>query len=194
MDRFLENLKVKGIVNNNNLEFIKYGLCQLVHYILFWICQIILYLAFGHLWDGILFLVTFIFLRRYAGGYHADSRIRCFIYSNFISLSYIGFCYLKSICNDTPFILLFTLSTVVTLILSPIDNENRRLEEKEKIKYKGKVTKFIIYDILLIIFFKYINVEEICNILTCSVIITAVLVLWGYLKDKYKFKRIYTKR
>ena len=191
VDRFLENLRVKGIIDNDNLEFIKYGLYQLANYILFWICQIILYLIFGHLWDGILFLIVFIFLRRYAGGYHASSRIRCFIYSNFISLSYMGFCYLKSICNNTILALIFTVSIVVTLILSPVDNENKRLEKKERRKYKNKVIKIIMSDFLLIIFFKYLNVEKICNILMCSVIITSMLVLLGYLKNIYK--EVYTK-
>lgn len=186
VNRFLENLKIKGIVDNDNLEFIRYGLYQLANYILFWICQIILYLFFGHLWDGIIFLIAFIFLRRYAGGYHANTRIRCFIYSNLISLSYVGFCNLESIYNDTLLTLLFAASIVVILIFSPIDNENKRLDEEEKIKYKSKVTKIIMIDILLVIISKYIGIEKIYNILICSVIITSVLVLLGYLKNKKK--------
>ena len=191
VNRFLENLKRKGIIDNDNLEFIRYGLYQLANYILFWICQIILYLFFGHLWDGILFLVAFIFLRRYSGGYHANTRIRCFIYSNLVSLSYIGFCNLQSIYNNALLTLLFVASIVVILILSPIDNENKRLDEKEKIKYKSKVTKIIMIDILSVIFFKYIGMEKIYNILICSVTIASVLVLLGYLKDKKR--KIYTK-
>ena len=56
---------------------------------------------------------------------------------------------------------------------------------------KSKVTKIIMIDILSVIFFKYIGMEKIYNILICSVTIASVLVLLGYLKDKKR--KIYTK-
>ena len=83
--------------------------------------------------EGILLITPFIFLRKFAGGFHFQTPLPCIIVSTLVLLG----CLLENriILEYGSFIihtLLVYASIVPICILSPIDSENRQLSAKEK--------------------------------------------------------------
>lgn len=181
----LEQLISNDIVKEEDSEFIIYGLKQMVSDICFFTIQIILYAIFKKLFGGIIFLAAFILLRRFAGGYHADTKLRCFFLSNLISVFYIIMCSVKLYAAAE--IIMLPVSSFIILLLAPVDNISKRLEEDEKKKYKKTAVSILFTEILCVFIFGLFFPGRICKSFLCSIEAAAVLVLTGRIKNKLKY-------
>ncbi len=84
----------------------------------------------GCLANGILILISLLVVRRYSGGFHAKTPLRCVC----ISLSLLTICLAFSVLvhNQLMIGIATFFSTIVVFIFSPVDSENRRLDAGEK--------------------------------------------------------------
>lgn len=98
--------------------------------------------------ESIVFFLCFIGVRRYAGGYHADTQARCYVISFGITVSAFAIIKYVSI-SDFTFLILLHISLLVILFFSPVDCENRRLEFEEKERY-GKRARIATLCVFLI--------------------------------------------
>ena len=128
--------------------------------------------------EGILLITPFIFLRKFAGGFHFQTPLPCIIVSTLVLLG----CLLENriILEYGSFIihtLLVYASIVPICILSPIDSENRQLSAKEKsafhrIAIVRATINAALYSLLLIL-----RTVEIAIPLGTGMILTALLQL-----------------
>lgn len=87
-----------------------------------------------HCFSGAMFLVVFISLRLFAGGYHAPTYGRCFVLSNCVYFISVGLTCSISVCttSKTICILCVTLTLIAGItifMLAPIRNKNHPLSE-----------------------------------------------------------------
>ena len=102
----------------------------------------------GRIIETILFLITFVLLRSFTGGYHANSYLLCALVT---SLSY-GFVLLLSELmkvSINAYIILALVGLVVLLILAPKEHPNKKLTPKKKIKFK--IISIIIFVLIMIV-------------------------------------------
>ena len=128
--------------------------------------------------EGILLITPFIFLRKFAGGFHFQTPLPCIIVSTLVLLG----CLLENriILEYGSFIihtLLVYASIVPICILSPIDSENRQLSAKEKSAFHRiaivlATINAALYSLLLIL-----RTVEIAIPLGTAMILTALLQL-----------------
>lgn len=128
--------------------------------------------------EGILLITPFIFLRKFAGGFHFQTPLPCIIVSTLVLLG----CLLgnRIILEYGSFIihtLLVYASIVPICILSPIDSENRQLSAKEKSAFHRiaivlATINAALYSLLLIL-----RTVEIAIPLGTGMILTALLQL-----------------
>ena len=128
--------------------------------------------------EGILLITPFIFLRKFAGGFHFQTPLPCIIVSTLVLLG----CLLENriILEYGSFIihtLLVYASIVPICILSPIDSENRQLSAKEKSAFHRiaivlATINAALYSLLLIL-----RTVEIAIPLGTGMILTALLQL-----------------
>ena len=104
--------------------------------------NIILILLIGalsnHLVDSLIYLPLFVLLRRFTGGYHANTYYKCNIigcinFSLIISAKDLSVRFLP---YWLPPIAVGILSVLALLLLCPIENENKPIEEDKKPIYK----------------------------------------------------------
>lgn len=146
--------------------------------------QIIIFCIFNCLLNGIVFLTAFIFLRKFIGGYHADTRIRCFVISNSLSLVY---CVANEINIAELYVIAALIAAVCILgVLAPVENDNKRLSEREYVKYKYKTLAVLFTEILIGVVFKFLKFANIERAVFYAIIIGAGFVLGGYIKLKFK--------
>ena len=128
--------------------------------------------------EGILLITPFIFLRKFAGGFHFQTPLPCIIVSTLVLLGCL--LEIRVILEYGSFIihtLLVYASIVPICILSPIDSENRQLSAKEKSAFHRiaivlATINAALYSLLLIL-----RTVEIAIPLGTGMILTALLQL-----------------
>lgn len=169
-------------------EIIKYGIERGKVILISTVVALTLGCVTGVLFQSIVFLAAFCLLRRYAGGYHADTQERCYVIS-FATVA-ITFWLMKRVqYNITADILMNIFCLLSILFLAPVENSNRRLEEEERKKY-GRKTKVIAITIsLLNTFFRWKGYHNIViSILAAYLVVTISLVL-GCIKLMWENKK-----
>lgn len=90
---------------------------------------------FGQFWENAVFLFIYWFLRRYAGGYHANSREKCFIYSMLLILVNMTMLRIVSISRDIG-VLMLSIALFITWVCSPVESLKNHMEEEQKKKFR----------------------------------------------------------
>ncbi len=80
-DKITQKLKENHTINDEHYEICRYGLQQGFSIILNVVSTIVINVALGMLWQAGLFTALYIPLRSHAGVYHANTAIRCYVYS-----------------------------------------------------------------------------------------------------------------
>lgn len=92
--------------------------------------------ALGHIPEGILLVLPFLTIRKYSGGYHAKTALRCFISSIILCITYLlAAIYLS---NGFGILLIMVPAGISLMLLSPVDSVNRRLSDTEVLRFRRK--------------------------------------------------------
>lgn len=136
-------------------------------------------LCFNMVLESLVFYCSFILIRKFAGGYHAKTPTRCYIFS--VITSVVGLCLIKLIGNSNSvyyyiFVTIEILCIVFIMIASPIDNENKPLNAKEKKIFKilSIVFSLLLFVISLIVKwggFVILSVSVSFGIMMCAVVV-----------------------
>lgn len=132
-----EMLSEQGFIKKDDIEVCSYGF-QVFFTSFLEIASVLLISVFlKNFIPTVLFFLAFIPLRIYSGGYHADTKLRCYIV---LLVTYAIFTALMLYTPKWVFVPLETLVSAAILFLSfffaPIENKNKKLAEKEKLFYK----------------------------------------------------------
>lgn len=143
------------------------------------ITMIIIGLAMGMIWECILFWLVYKILRKYCGGYHFSTSLKCYLSSCIMCPAVLA------VVRYVPYSItvwgIITLAALIILsILSPVEAANKPLDEKEK-RVFGIVARILIiisavcWIITTIIFHKYI----LSKIISLSIISIVIFVIAG---------------
>ena len=130
-------LWTQGIIQEDDIDKCKYGIDLFISSFLEIISILVIAAILGNFIETVLLFVFFIPLRIYAGGYHADTKLKCFL----ISLVMYGFSY--TLANITPsemFVLINIIGTlfslIMVLIMAPIIHINKSVNDIERRNYR----------------------------------------------------------
>lgn len=98
---------------------------------------LIIGIAFEEFLQTIVLISAFMGIRSYAGGYHASSVLRCYILTNSV-IVWVLFVMKYMPLENTILGYMSLASSVIIFILSPIDTENKRIDEIEYIHYRKR--------------------------------------------------------
>ena len=137
-------------------EIIRYGLDRIKNTCTMTAVALLLGCAFHVLFQSIIFLICFIALRKYAGGYHADTQNRCYVISTvIIAVALLAIRYTQAGNNNVIFIFLQSLNFAFLWLLVPVDNKNHCLEQWEKERYgrKARIRMLCTHTLFIIMYF-----------------------------------------
>lgn len=122
-------------------ELYEYATYTVLSSVLHIISIFILGMIFNMLLECSIFYLSFILVRKFAGGYHANTSTRCYLFSMIIAtviMTILRFSLLYANGSYVPFIYFFVsvICLVTICCLSPLDTDNKPLNNKEKIVYK----------------------------------------------------------
>lgn len=124
--------------HTDNYELYEYAIYILLSSAFHIATVIVLGLVFNLLTESLVFYLSFIAIRKFAGGYHAKTPVRCYMFSiilYIVSLELIGFICESQYCVIITIILeLFSL--VCIFAISPLDSNKHLLNLREKRVYR----------------------------------------------------------
>lgn len=172
------------------LVIYKYGIdiiiSKLIH--IFFVC-LIGYL-YNVLFETVLFLIFYSTLREYSGGFHANTKLRCFICTLIVIFAMIVLNKIFAEFSNQVKLFLLLIYGIIIIIFSPQDTTNKPLSNKEKAVYKRKVKKYL----LIQVFFIYISSFYWFDILLSAWIIQIFMLLLGYLKNRNSINLLKTNK
>ena len=120
-------MKYKAI-NNEDADIYQYGNEIIISSVIDLLIVFILGLIYKELLNAVLFFISFLLLRTFGGGYHANTYLKCkIIYIIDISVVLFLSKYAVFIYNLHTMILISMFSTTVIFFLAPIENPNKPL-------------------------------------------------------------------
>ncbi|MGN1478380.1 MAG: accessory gene regulator ArgB-like protein [Acutalibacteraceae bacterium] len=137
-----------GRVDSDDRELFEYGIFLVISQIIYALVCIICGIVFKCIAESLVLYVSFNFARKYSGGFHASTELRCFIISSLsilCSVSLIKTFEIKDL--RVPFIILLAAASAVIIIFSPLDTDEKPLTEDEKILFRKK--SFLVLGVLL---------------------------------------------
>lgn len=177
-DSIVQIMLKHGIINAEDAEVYQFGLNQLIFISINLITTVIIGILFSMLFESIIFLVSYMIVRVYAGGYHAKTQFRCYIISSaFIILALLGVKYI--IWDGMASIVAIALAAGLIFKLSPVETKNKPLDEIEKVVYKTKSRQRIVGIYLLCITAKLLAYDTVFKSIAMAIIILSFVLLIG---------------
>lgn len=168
----------KEISKNEDRDIIIHGLSSGIELVFSVITTITLGFAFGLLVESLIFLISFSFIRTYAGGYHCQKAINCYFFSSGIVVLVLV------IVKFTPtgYILatslaMLTISVPIILKLSPMETETKPLDEVEKEHYRRITIQNLIIECLIISVLFVTGINKFAFVISLGVMVSAGVVV-----------------
>ncbi len=177
-DKITEKLASNNIISYEDKDLYTYGFQQGSLLLLNLITTIIIGLIFNMLWQCIIFSVAYIPLRSYAGGYHAKTQLRCYLFS--VAMIIIVVLIIKYVpWFDLSIIIITLISSGVILSLAPVEDSNKPLDSKEIQVYK-KITRLILlFEVFLVCVFIDLGYSEVSICIMMALTTLGVMLVLG---------------
>lgn len=177
------DIQVEQMSEKEREEIIRYGIKRGTVIFASTLITVLIGWILGIIWQGIIFWMSLSMLRKYAGGYHADTEKRCYVIS-FIVVVVSLFCIKLINYSEAWGIALQMLSLLVILFLAPVENKNHILDKDEKRKYGIKTKAMVIFICALYVYFYVLDKTGILISMEMACGVVAFSLIAGYEKNK----------
>lgn len=186
-DKITAELVENGTISIEDREIYRYGLKRIITMFLDIATTLIIGFVLNAIWQSVLFMVTYVPLRSYAGGAHARTPMKCYVFSVILTV-----CVLVGVkhipYNNTFLLIAVFVSGLVIFIFAPIGDENKPLDEVE-IKVFRRRTRIVLFlEIGLIGLFITFNLNFIAVCCVISLVCASFLLVISVLKKVFLFQ------
>lgn len=141
-------LRTKQVIDEEYEEVYIYGLELILSFLISTSIILVIGILYGQIISTLTFLATFILIRQYTGGYHANSYIMCKL------CTVISFGISVFLANVFPvprllFLALLIIGCLLIWLFGPIENIHKPLTDQEKRKHKiTALTLYVIWSVV----------------------------------------------
>ena len=170
------------VVEAEDVEIYIYGINQILTSVLNVSSALIIGFIFGVIPEVAVFMAAYIPLRSFAGGYHAKTPLRCYIFSVIMLIIVsIGMKYLY-IANWVYYIVL-AATTIVVLVLSPVEDRNKPLDEIEQKVYKKRTMNIAAAEVMVCLALKFVGYDNLFVAAVYSFAVLCFMLVAGKVKN-----------
>lgn len=171
----------KKVIKDDDREIYQYGFEQVFSSLLNIATMLLLGIILGKIYQSLVLILSFMALRSYSGGYHANTPLHCYLLT-VMSIS-AALSIMKFITIDRFICLgLLVLSSLIIITLSPIGTANKPLDEIEKIIYRKKTIIVWSVETCVAIVFIILDITEIHIAITFAQEIISIALIFGNLQ------------
>lgn len=138
---------------------------------------------FGMIWETIVFMIAYLPLRSFAGGYHTSTQLRCYLFS--IGLISIALFLIKGISETNVNILILTsIASIIVFLLSPVEDRNKPLDKTEIIVYRKRARGILFIEVIINILFLLLGFTSVLLCISISLFMLSIMLIFGAVKNK----------
>lgn len=173
-----------GVIKSEEFDIYQFGIENTILKLIHLASYAALGVIIGKLPELIIFLMAFIPLREYSGGFHAKTPLRCYIVSCLtVSTVLLLFKFTTSYLINYSIPIALVGSFLLFLII-PVEAKDKPLDESEKIYYKSKGGFLILLELVLTLISRMIEWDKIGLILSLAIFYEMFIALAGkYIKS-----------
>ena len=162
-------------------EIIQYGLHQGFLILL----NLLTTVVCGILWKELPFVLLvfwgIFFLRPYAGGYHADTELRCYFLSTAM-MNMVVFLKKTIVLSNIMFIIIWIITVIFIWIYAPVENTIHCLDEDARKKYANNTKKILLCNGIVMLVGIWVNQRIVVDAIIWSQVMIAIAVIAGLWK------------
>ena len=131
------SLLLEQNVKKDERDLYEYAVMLLLNFIFNIIVSLFLAFMFNKVFECIMMLTSFLILRKLTGGLHMKRKFTCQIYSVLLIVIFLVYItYFPNLFNSHTIVFIEVFSIIIIFMLSPLENENKFLSDKEQKAYK----------------------------------------------------------
>lgn len=158
-------------------SIIEFGISIMLSKLLNLVTEVIIGWLFSMLFEAIVFLIAFSFLRSYAGGFHASSSGKCYIFSSLTMVA--ALLIIKYVDNFFANCIFVLLGTSLCLIFAPVESKNKMLDILEKKFYRKKAMLILSLILIVLVLTNHLHIKMIFTTLSVVLLIESIMLVFG---------------
>lgn len=186
--KIVNNLVHSGVIKEEDAEIYIYGINQILTSVLSVSSALIIGLIFGVFPEIAVFMAAYIPLRSFAGGYHAKTPLSCYVFSVIMLIVVsIGLKYLH--LADWVYYAVLVAATLVVLVLSPVEDRNKPLDEIEQKVYKRRTILIAAVELTLAMLLKLLMFDDLFIATAYSFVVLSLMLIAGKAKNRFELSK-----
>ena len=173
-----------GVIDESDSPLYYFGLYEGGIFVIEVLVTFVIASIMQSLWVGIIFFLAFFSIRRFSGGFHAETRVRCFIVSVFIVVGAMKGIALLCSCHSFHLVLISAICSVVIGIMSPIGNEKRTLTTQERMIHKRRLLLILLCELVFSIILALLEQKVMLSCVTMAILVCLFLNVLEVIKRK----------
>ncbi|MEA5055961.1 accessory gene regulator B family protein [Anaerotignum propionicum] len=184
MDGIWKQMQLSKGLQEDDKDIYLFGVYQGAILLLNICTALLIGVALNMLLEIVIYLICFLPLRIFAGGYHAKTQLRCYIMSSFTTvIILLGIQFLQQQESIWEF-LSYIVSFGIIWRFAPVADANKPLLEKEQVIYQKKVRKVLLLLTGIAALTYFLGFNIISTVIEVSVCFLSVILLMGIYKNK----------
>lgn len=181
--KIAESLTNSGIITTEDKELYEYGLHHGLLMIINILTTVVIGLLFKMVWQSFVFMIAYIPLRTYAGGYHAKTQFRCYLLSIVIMLAALFG--IRQIPWTGSIGIGITLCAIgIILYFSPVEDKNKPLSPMEVKVYGNRARIILFIEIIVMLIMMVLKQQQVAYCIAAEFVALSIMLIMGALKNK----------
>lgn len=180
-EQLSQKLLQSNIITKEQYEICKFGFQQGFTVLLNFCTVAAVGLALHAFSSAMLFLAGFIPLRRFAGGYHAKTPLRCYLYSVGVMIAMLFG--MKTALPAAVCFITFGIASAAIFAFAPVEDQHKPLDKIEHAVYQKRTRIVLIIEFVLFAASFFLHVQRLFICLTWAVASAAILLILGKCKN-----------
>ena len=182
--RVTDSLVQNQIIDIEDRDIYCYGVQQGLVAVLNFATTLLIGCLYGMFWESIIYMICYIPLRHYAGGFHAKNPARCYVFSIFMLFSILSA--MKWVGFSSQICIIITLSMLVLIyIMAPVANRNKPLDSIEYGIYRNRARIITGIETAIVSALIIFNKLYFANCIMWCLFLTVIMMSMGLSKDRH---------
>ena len=183
MENVWKGMKTTGNVDEEDKEIYLFGFYQGLIFLLNLVTALLTGIILDMFLESVLFLICFIPLRIFAGGYHAKTQFRCYVMSTVTTVILLYLIAFLQTNMGVEAIALYIIATCIIWKLAPVQDKNKPLDLDEQKKYRKRVHSLLIIISCISGCLYFWGIYVVPAVVVCVVCQLSIVLIWGKLKN-----------
>ncbi len=184
MDGIWKQMQLSKGLQEDDKDIYLFGVYQGAILLLNICTALLIGVALNMLLEIVIYLICFLPLRIFAGGYHAKTQLRCYIMSSFTTVIILLVIQFLQQQESIWEFLIYFVSFGVIWRYAPVADANKPLLENEQVNYRKKVHKVLLLLTGIAALTYFLRFDIITTVIEVSVCFLSVILLMGIYKNK----------